>query len=430
MSDLKLMPEHRMDHLMKVAEECIGLISIDVEPNAALKKLATDNFLTDKEVELVSHAVNNSRQLAQFQQADAENRDKPFPLTNAKIVNERRYGTPGEMSADAKQTQDQPDAVGIADNVKKMASYSESVDYRLRISPTLDALAIREQLGVVSPPKVASVTLSSVHPSQAFLVGIDEARTRAAQSTDAAAGIIRKVASVFQKIVAPDFADFEKVAAAEGVCDELVQMVYDDGNLSKYGAQRMKESVKTARIYTTSEIVNLVDLLKQAQEHIDDAANALAAKTVLETHRKTALGKLASLFESNIQVGPQGLSQEFEKAPGSFLGMGEDPNKAIMDIAGESKPEGYAPEASLSHDVSQELKNVDAQEQIQKLLDDPYIKGYDLPDIIDAFNAARSVNPTFGTAQLTSYVRQHLATGGGIPLELQARASRRSGEEE
>jgi len=425
MKSFTLMPESRMDLLMKVAEDCIGLMGLDVEPNAALRKIATDHLLTDKEVELVSHAINNSRQLAQFEQSDADSRDKPFPLTNAELVNKDRYGPAGVDSDHAEQAKDQPDAVEIADKLQKEAAASNQDfgDYRRRTSRTLTEDSVRAQLGIPSLAKVASNALSPVHPAQAYDVGIDEARTRAASATDRAADLLRKVGSAFTHIIGPSFADFERVADASGVDATLVSAIYDDCDLAKYGAARWDARVKTARVYASQDLVNLVEMVKQASECVDDAASALAAKAAFEGYRDGILAKTAQVFSP-------GLSQEVEKGPQAYLGLGADPNKAVMDIAGEYQPEGSMADAILPNSVTQELKNVDTQSQLKELLQDQYIKGYSLPEVISAFNAAKSVNPNFGNAQMTSYVRQHLATDGGIPLELQARTAARPGDSE
>jgi hypothetical protein len=83
---LKFMPDSRHDELIKAASECIDLMNMDISPNTALKKVAEDFGMNDKEVVLVSHAVNNSKQLAHLQSADKEDKGSPFPLTNAQAV--------------------------------------------------------------------------------------------------------------------------------------------------------------------------------------------------------------------------------------------------------------------------------------------------------------------------------------------------------
>jgi len=44
--------------------------------------------------------------------------------------------------------------------------------------------------------------------------------------------------------------------------------------------------------------------------------------------------------------------------------------------------------------------------------------------VVDSYNRAMSVNPRFGEAELTSYIRSDLATEGGVPLDLQLRATK------
>ncbi len=63
-------------------------------------------------------------------------------------------------------------------------------------------------------------------------------------------------------------------------------------------------------------------------------------------------------------------------------------------------------------------------------MEDEYIGGHSIPEVIEAYNAAMSVNPNFGRAELVSYIRQHLATQGAVPLDLQLRARAVRGKKE
>lgn len=422
MKPFTLMTDSRMDHLMKVAEDCIGLINLNVSPNAALKKLAEDSLLTDKEVELVSHAINNSRQLAQFESEASEKKDSPFVLTDAHLVNADRYGKASENSDSAEQTQDQPDAVEIDEKLQKEAAASlhDDGDYRLRPKVAFDVQALKAAFGVSEYKKMAYSSTSVIHPTQAFDVGIDEARTRAAGARDKALGLLRKVSNAFVSIYSPSFADFEKVAQVEEISPAIVDIIYNDANLGSLGVPRMVGGVKVARVYASQEIVDLVAMVKEAESYLDDAACTLAAKETLESHREQ-IRKSASIA---------GIGEELKAAPSAYTGLGEDPDSTIMDIAGESTPEGYTPNAQIPRRLSQEMKNFDTQSQLKSLMQDPYIGGYSAPEVIEAFNAARSVNPDFGEAQLTSYMRQHLATSGSVPLELQVRAGRQGGQQD
>jgi len=67
----KLMSDERHEHLLKSAEETVGLMNIGIDPNAALAKVAEDKNLNDHEVDVVAHAVNNSKQLAYLQNMTA-----------------------------------------------------------------------------------------------------------------------------------------------------------------------------------------------------------------------------------------------------------------------------------------------------------------------------------------------------------------------
>jgi hypothetical protein len=70
------------------------------------------------------------------------------------------------------------------------------------------------------------------------------------------------------------------------------------------------------------------------------------------------------------------------------------------------------------------MQNIDTRARLQSVMSDKYISGADLPDIIDAYNQAMSVNPRFGEAELVAYMRQALATNNAMPLDLLVRASK------
>ena len=76
------MSTERRGVLLKVAEECIGLMNMGVNASGALAKLADDNGLNDHEVERVAEAVNNAAQLAHIQQAKGDSKGDSIPLVD------------------------------------------------------------------------------------------------------------------------------------------------------------------------------------------------------------------------------------------------------------------------------------------------------------------------------------------------------------
>jgi hypothetical protein len=178
-------------------------------------------------------------------------------------------------------------------------------------------------------------------------------------------------------------------------------------------------------------MMGLLDRCVRADTLWKEAADYLAAKTVLETRYAEAQAKVAGALDwaagKNDQVAIdaslKGVGEALSTAPQDILGLGADPNATVMDAAGLSKPEGFEVNPSLDKTMRQDLANVDARGRLETLMQDNYISGHPLPEVIDAYNAAMSVNPQFGQAELTSYMRQHLASKGAVPLDLQVRAS-------
>lgn len=430
---IKLMSDERQAQLFKAAEACVGLMNIGVEPNAALRKVADDEQLNDKEVVLVSHAVNNSKQLAHLQSMKAEDKESPFPLTNADIVTKQRYSREETESRSAKQDADQPDALGIKENLDKIAAANKE-NRSFHGSPKVAATTpeFRKEWGSEGVPAFTTYTDPNPYTKIAYYrIGIEEAATEAEGRQMEAAGILESLGQEFRKTAAPDFVLFEKAAMMSGVSPDTLDLVYAYGHLDRVGTKRANLQEKTARVHVTPGMMGLIDRCVRADTLWKEAADYLAAKTVLETRYAEAQAKVAGALDwaagKNDQVAIdaslKGVGEALSTAPQDILGLGADPNATVMDAAGLSKPEGFEVNPSLDKTMRQDLANVDARGRLETLMQDNYISGHPLPEVIDAYNAAMSVNPQFGQAELTSYMRQHLASKGAIPLDLQVRAS-------
>jgi hypothetical protein len=216
-----------------------------------------------------------------------------------------------------------------------------------------------------------------------------------------------------------------------GVSPETVDLVYAYGNLDRVNTKRANLQEKTARVHVTPRMMTIVEHCVRADTLWKEAADYLAAKTILESRYADAQAKLAGGLDwamgKNEQVkldgSLEGVGTALGTAPQSILGLGADPNAVVMNAAGLAKPEGFEANPMLDKTMRQDLANVDARGKLETLMQDHYISGHPLPEVIDAYNAAMSVNPQFGQAELTSYMRQHLASKGAVPLDLQVRAS-------
>jgi len=448
----QLMSSARQDQLMKAAEETVGLMNVGVEPNAALSKIAKDNDMNDHEVEVVAHAVNNGRQLAHIQNSPEDDREKEFPLidpekvrphgdtqpaTNADQNTGYRYGvqeTPGE---DTEAKMDAPDADEIQEDLRKSASnsYLEQGDYRLREEQPDYAGQLREGWGLSEPQqKVAEyVNPTPFAKLSHYRIGIEEANLRYLKRVDDCMGEMQKVANGMRRLDAPKWAEVEKTAAAMGAEKATLDMIFATCDIEKFGEQRADLSVKTAsRIYALPKVYELAEHCVRADTLWKEAADVHTARGILQEQQSAAENALfpkeaAGSPYSNSPLGVQTnvsaslgeFAEPIEKAPEEFTGLTPD---VLQHAIGGGAPEGEGGPQAPGYDFRQEMRNIDARSSIENLMQDDYISGHSTPEVIDAYNAAMSVNPDFGRAEMISYVRQHLATEGSVPLDLQIRA--------
>lgn len=444
-----LMSDRRRDQLLKVAADCIGLMNVGVDGDVALSKLAADAEMNDHEVELVAHAVNNSKQLAHIQTSSDDDKEKPFalvdvdkvrnilqPTTNADVDTAGRYDEKAEMGDTTKDKQKAPDAVGISKAVLKNAhiSYDEKDDYRVRKTAGDDVGALRDAWGLSSLDRRPTTPANPYAKLAKYEACIDEARTRAEAARRECVSLITKVAEAFQAINPPDFDRLEKAAALEGVSSDLMGLVRSAAGIET-PAQPLSKTASITNFYVSDREYDLVQDCVRADTMLKTAASVVAAKNVLIGKKKAlAADQAASAGEppfiqpglpADIQIkGDIGeLSDDFSNAPERFgglssnrlyeaAGLGEHTATPISDV-----------DEIISNEMRQELRASDIRSAIEDLMQDEYIGGHSLPEVVEAYNAAMSVNPKFGMAELISYMRQHLATQGAVPLDLQLRAS-------
>jgi len=447
-----LMSDQRHTELMKAAEACIGLMNVGVRPNPALAKIADDHHMNEKEVSLVSHAVNNSKQLAHLQTTSPEKREEEFPITDAeevKVIRTQpltnaeddpgdRYGPQDEKGETTKQKYHENDALDIKEELDKeaAASYSENSDFRLQPSQPDAVSTLRSAWGLEKGvPKLAEYEDPNPFAKlDYYRIGVEEARLKYAAARDQAISAINSLSESFRRVDAPRFAEFEKAAAATGVSRRTLDFIYEAGRLEKFGEERADLTQKLASpLYITSKTNEYVQKSVCADNFLKEAIDASAALSVIKKRAEAASPKIAGdtptgvpgdIFK--IDLDPQPAEEALSRAPSEFLGLGEDPVEGIRGIAGIGEAEKDKKEPRLSQEATQEMANFEARAVLEELMEDPVVGGYSMPEVVEAYNAAMSVNPNFGKAALTSYMRQHLATEGAVPLDLQLRASPRT----
>lgn len=424
----ELMSDARQKVLLKAAEETIGLMNVGIEPSAAMFKVAQDAGLNDHEVDVVTHAVNNSRQLAHLQTTTGDDRAASFPLidpdkvraygelqptTNADENTGSRYGSQEEAGDNVEAKIDAPDATCV---------HKKQADYRLR-KPREDHLsALRAGWGLPSTGIAKVAAYEDPNPFSHidyYRIGIEEARLRYTQKCNECTQAMYKVAEELRRIDAPAWCEVEKTAAALGVEKATLDFIAAVAQIEKFGGVRADLSVKTASTLKVSQrVMDIAQHCVRADTFWKEAADIHCAHEILSERQERAYSDLMPK-EATISANLGELAEPIEKAPEEFGGVNPDIIRSA--IGGGEAPSTSAP-TGPSHGIRQELRNNSARAQLEGLLSDEYIGGYNLPEVIEAYNSAMSVNPNFGHAELVSYLRQHLATQGGVPLDLQIRA--------
>lgn len=458
----QVMSDQRHDILIKAAEECIGLMNIGLEGESALAKIAEEQALNDNEVEVVATVVNNSKQLAHLQNSEPEDREKPFPLidsenvkriktqptTNAEVETGDRYGKPEEMAETSAQKQDAPDAVEIQDKIEKDAeedAYVEERDFR-KIAK-VDHLGVLKEGWDLSPEDGRLPDNRREPVSIPYKYAEEEARLKAAQAKDECMSLLDKLASTFRMADSPSFARIEQAALLRGVEPGTMDLIYKHAALDKFDVQRFDKETKTADdlFYVSSAENAVIEDCVHADKLWKAAADALAAKDVM-CQRKLAQEKETltdggspefidighpkwTPFSASAKMDPVGMAAKGIESVSEVPGMLAE--EQLADVVGDEDAGGAkSVEDALPYGSRQQLRNRETQATIESLMEDEYIGGHSLPEVVEAYNAAMSVNPNFGKAELISYMRQHLATEGAVPLDLQIRARGREAKEE
>lgn len=462
-----LMSDSRHAELIKAAEETIGLMNIGVDGNAALSKVAQDQTMNDHEVEIVAHAVNNSKQLAHLQTAEPEDREKPFPLIDPDVVKNElqpptnastsvgdRYGPQDQPSQNAEDRAEQPDAVGIhKELLEKAAASSYEADelYLNGPSQVPDNLQVLRDDWGLQQEKVALAQMKphedQFRPFQKlshYQIGIEEARVRYLTKVSQCIDELQALHTEMRRLDAPEWQEVEKVAHALGAESATLDLAYAAADIEKFGQARADLQVKTAgAIQTTQRVRELADKIVCADTLWKEASDIYAAQQELERQldqaesglcqTKQAAGEYPyspkELAGGSIPVDLGQIAQEVEQAPRDYF---TSPETLIEASGGEVDPkvEYRTMEDAFDQPFRQGMANTDTRARIEGLMEDDFIGGHSLPEVVEAYNAAMSVNPNFGQAELVSYMRQHLATEGAVPLDLQIRARDKGGKKD
>jgi hypothetical protein len=451
MPSLNPMSDDRQQHLVKCAEDVIGLMNVGVKPDAALLKVAKDEALNTNEVTLVSRAINNSKTLSHLASAKADEKGAPFTLTNAELVNQQLNDkdpvVPGkEKSLESERKSDL--------DKKKEAAASSLFDDGFYLDPVQDdhAAKFREACGKadqLQQRKVASVVIDedlsvsfeNGEDATAKLAHLksqaDQARTNYAKAHETAIVAVEKFASAFLVPAAPNFARIEKLAQYHGCAQEILDTAYALAGLDRWKVKRASGEKLAGLIEASPVETELVDVALRAETLLKEAASWLALKEHLTEAHDEILAGLKKQAEADLSSSVERASKDISELPDAVMGHGVD-RKGISDLLGSaagSSPAETAPsfnepdKTPLPINSRQELANTDGRLSIEHLLGDPYIGAHPLQNVVAAFNRAQSVNPGLGQSELASLVRQDLASEGGVPLDTLLRTRDSKGPE-
>lgn len=445
---LKLMSDDRHEYLVKCAEQVIGLMNGGAKPNSALSKVARDAGLNAKEVTLVSHAVNNSKTLSHLANSKADDKGKPFPLTNAEVVNQQLNDHDPVVPSEKKDLE--TERKGDLEKKKEAALRTYEDDATYLDAPVVDHAAVfRQACGMDDMPrlgaKIAQVVIKQdgvidFEDGQDAIVKIGAIKTRAEESRlestrqrDLAVQVIEKLAGEFRLLDASRFDRIEKIAAHKGCGDETLALIFDLTDIEKLGHCRATGEKLAGLVEVTAREDRLAGLTLQVESLIKAAADAqVDARYFSSVYRELE----TELLKHGTSMAAQ-LADDLVAIPGDMMG-GAANRKDVVDLYGTaagSTPAEKGPafkeedQTPLSLHTRQDVANVTGRGQIEKLLGDEYIGKHPIQNVVEAFNRARSVNPNLGDAELSNLVRQDLASEGGVPLDTLLRARQAKGVE-
>lgn len=432
---LPSMSDARQDALIKCAERTIELMNAGVHPDAALLKVAKDEQLNDKEVVLVSAAVNNSKAVSQLVNAEKpEDKEKPFLLTNAEVVNQNLYESQPTVGKGEKQL--------AAENKKEAAARSNIEDgYYLDDSEPATAANLDAFFGVDTArpqAKVAALTVSddlavevtSGLFARAKLAAVKRAAADASEAATAAADAANvaygKVATLMRRADAPRWGEVEKIARVLGADEDTLDYVFNLAKLASFGHTR--DNTKVAGVVEcTRAVKEVADLTLQAESFDKRAAACLDVVHHLLSEYDRAEAKLAG--EDGAAEAVNHVSTELGELPDKLTGAAFHNSKAVDLLGAAADSAGEAPQFDANHPplgagTRQEAANIGGRTAIEKMMADDFIGHHPITDVVAAFNRASSANPNLGEAELHALVKQDLASGGNVPLDTLSRVAK------
>jgi hypothetical protein len=415
---LRPMPEQRQNLLVKCAGDVVDLCNCSVEPTEALTKVAAESDLNAHEIDRVSHKVNQALTLGYLQSSAPENRGKAFPLTNAeqakaKIFKEQPETTETEL------------AKGQTFNPIKTASeldYVDSGDYNT-YGRKYDLVKIANDIRVPTPDLPSPVKRPTAGQEK---IAYEIAREAYQAVRNELSSAMSAATQPFIYAGSPDFGGVAKVAQDMGVSAATLDTCFGLADLGKYGQKKTASTSAYVNTKLAKDFVRVEQLISAcgvAKSQMDEAKTALDKA---QANISSWIAKQAADAPSLAKVDYGGATEQVEGIFDQALGGNANGPSGMIGEAlgikpGDNGPVAPAGKSLHEKDVDQGVRNTDARSVLQDAMHDPYISGHGVTKVVDAINRANSLHPNLSSAEIMSYVRQDLATDGGVPLDTHLR---------
>ena len=418
---LRPMSDQRQSLLVKCAGDVVDLCNCSVDPTEALTKVASEADLNAHEVDRVSHKVNQALTLGYLQSSAPENRGKAFPLTNAEEAKTKLF-------KDQPETTEAELAKGQTFNPIKTLKQASDLDYVDHKSYNLykrdyNLAKIANDVRIPTPDLPSPVKRPSVCQEK---IAYEIAREAYQAVRNELSNAMSAATQPFIYAGSPDFGGVAKVAQDLGVSAATIEACYGLADLGKYGQKKVASSngyVNTKLAQDFVRVEQLITACGVSKAQLDEA------KTALDKAQATLSGwiaKQAADAPALAKVDYGGATEQVEGIFDQALGgNAEGPSGMIGEAlgvrSGENGPVAPAGKSLHEKDVDQGIRNTDARSVLQDAMHDPYISGHGVTKVVDAINRANSLHPNLSSAEIMSYVRQDLATDGGVPLDTHLR---------
>ena len=416
---LRPMSDARQNHLVKCAGDVVDLCNCSVEPTEALTKIAAEEGLNGNEIDRVSHKVNQALTLGYLQSSAPEDRGKAFPLTNAEQAKTKLF-------KDQPETTEAELAKGQTFNPIKTLKEASDLDYVDHQSYNVygrkyNLTKIANDVRVPAPELPAYEKRPTASNEK---IAYEIARESYQAVRNELSNAMSSATQPFIYAGSPDFGGVAKVAQDLGVSPSTLNICFGMADLAKYG---QKPGSKTAGYVNTKlaqefvRVEHLINACGVAKSQMDEAKTAFDNKVKLVQNWKKASDApaLAKVDYGGATEAAEGIFNEsmggHEQGPGGMLG------EALGVREGDNGPIAPASKSLHEKDIDQGVRNTDARSVLQDAMHDPYISGHGIPRVVDAINRANSLHPNLSPTEIMSYVRQDLATDGGVPLDTHLR---------